>query len=87
MTRTVSQGLAAIYRTRARNSSASADGVPGKRWRLDPPDKSNQWNQHPVILLNTLDGIGCAKMALDAAAQKANCHILRYLAWETEEEY
>ena len=40
------------YRTRARNSSASADGVPGKRWRLDSPDKSNQWNQHPVILLN-----------------------------------
>ena len=41
----------------------------------------------PVILLSIADGIGGAKLALDTVIKETNCHILSYLAWETEQDY
>jgi hypothetical protein len=41
----------------------------------------------PVILLSIADGIGGAKLALDTVIKQTNCHILSYLAWETEQDY
>eukprot|EP00435_Cladocopium_sp_Y103_P059759 s29_g21.t1 len=54
------------------------------RQRVDPPDRSTTPNGRPLILLSAFDGIGCAKLALDAVIAKTQYHLLAYIAWEID---